>query len=75
MSDELIWRIDELQAQLAEATGHITALELTVYRQQQQLDLFQEQLRKLYGQLQGSGGESPGAALSADPREDIPPHY
>jgi SlyX protein len=75
MSEELVWRIDELQAQLTEATGHITALELAVYRQQQQLDLFQEQLRKLYGQLQSGGSDSPGAALSVDPREDIPPHY
>lgn len=74
MSDRLQVQIDELSEQLREANEHITALELTVYRQQQQLELFQQQLRKLYSQLQGPAG-SDGAALANDPREDIPPHY
>jgi SlyX protein len=64
----------ELTSGLRHAQEHITALELTAYRQQQQIDLLQGQLRKLYEQMQGgSGGDS--AVTVSDPREDIPPHY
>lgn len=74
MTDSLA--IDELRLQLAEATAHITALELGAYRQQQQLDLLQAQLRKLYEQMRsGDMGDAAGAALSEDLRDEIPPHY
>ena len=67
---------DELKLQLALAVDHIETLDRTVYRQQQQLDLLQDQLRELHRRLLGAGiGDSTGAALAADPREDIPPHY
>lgn len=74
MSELLELRIDELRLQLTEASEHIAALELTVYRQQQQMELFQQQLRKLYTQMSGSA-EGDSVAPLADPREDIPPHY
>jgi SlyX protein len=66
-----------LAAQLRDAQAHITALELGAYRQQQQIDLLQGQLRKLYAQMQGGGSAdgSEGAAAQHDSREDIPPHY
>ena len=68
--------IGELQLQLALANDHLEALELTVYRQQKQLDLLQDQLRELHRRIVGAGlGEASGAALATDPREDIPPHY
>lgn len=69
-------QLDELKLQLALAQEHIEVLDRTVYRQQQQLDLLQDQLRELHRRLLGAGiGESTGAALAEDPRDDIPPHY
>ena len=72
LPDEL--EVAELRRQIVEANQHIGALELTVYKQQQQLDLFQGQLRKIWSQLLGAAGDD-GAALATDPRDDIPPHY
>lgn len=72
LPDEL--EVSELRRQVQDANQHISALELTVYKQQQQLDLFQAQLRKIWSQLQGSASND-GAALASDPRDDIPPHY
>jgi uncharacterized coiled-coil protein SlyX len=66
------WKLLNFADRLWKANQHIGALELTVYKQQQQLDLFQGQLRKIWSQLQGAAGDD-GAALATDPRDDIPP--
>ncbi len=75
-SDEHGEAIGELQLQLALANDHLEALELTVYRQQKQLDLLQDQLREMHRRLVGAGlDEAAGPGPTRDPREDIPPHY
>jgi SlyX protein len=64
-------RLTELEIKASLAEDMLEELNRTVYRQQQQLDLLQEQLRVLYGQMQAD-------AEPAEPRnlgEEIPPHY
>ncbi|MFN3715570.1 MAG: SlyX family protein [Thiobacillus sp.] len=63
-------RITEVEAKLAFAEDLIDALNKTVFRQQEQLDLLQAQLRVLHRQLRD--------ALPAEDRnlrDEIPPHY
>lgn len=63
-------RITELEIKLSHCEDSIDELNRTVFRQQQQLDLLQVQLRELYRILQTEEtAESPGA------RDEIPPHY
>ncbi|MFC3625459.1 SlyX family protein [Vogesella amnigena] len=64
-------RITELEIKLALQEELMDALNLTVARQQQQIDLLQEQLRHLY-RLQQAGSQ-PEEQRSL--RDDIPPHY
>ncbi len=64
-------RITELEIKLALQEELMDALNLTVARQQQQIDLLQEQLRHLY-RLQQAGNQ-PEEQRSL--RDDIPPHY
>jgi SlyX protein len=49
---------------------HLEELNRTVFRQQQQIELLQAQLRELYQLLQPA---EPGEARN--PRDEIPPHY
>jgi SlyX protein len=66
--------VGELQLQLDLTQDQLQALELTVYRQQQQLDLLQAQLRELHRQIAPSGaGDAP--AGPDDLRAELPPHY
>lgn len=63
-------RLTELETKLAFAEDLIDTLNRTVFRQQEQLDLLQEQLRVLHRRLND--------ALPAEPRDlrdEIPPHY
>lgn len=63
-------RLTEVEAKLAFAEDLIETLNQTVFRQQQQLDLLQEQLRVLHRRLRD--------ALPAEERnlrDEIPPHY
>ncbi|MBL8435234.1 MAG: SlyX family protein, partial [Zoogloea sp.] len=46
-------------------------LNLTVHRQQEQIDALQRQIRLLYQQMQAA---SPSAE-ARDLRDEIPPHY
>lgn len=64
-------RITELEIKLALQEELMDALNLTVARQQQQIDLLQEQLRHLYRLQQA--GNLPEEQHSL--RDDIPPHY
>ncbi|MCA1978583.1 MAG: SlyX family protein [Thiobacillus sp.] len=63
-------RLAEIEAKLAFAEDLIETLNKTVFRQQEQLDLLQDQLRLLYLRLQESQPED-----RRSPRDDIPPHY
>ncbi|MDE2598092.1 MAG: SlyX family protein [Rhodocyclaceae bacterium] len=62
--------LGELQIKLAYAEDLLDTLNTTVFRQQQQLDLLQEQLRMLRQQFNDS---LPGEQRSL--RDEVPPHY
>lgn len=63
-------RITELEIKLGLSEDHLEELNRTVFRQQQQIDLLQAQLRELYQfMLPAASGEP------RSPRDEIPPHY
>jgi SlyX protein len=64
-------RIAELEIKLALTEDHLDQLNKTIFRQQQQLDLLQAQLRELHRQVHSADGDSG----SSSPRSEIPPHY
>jgi SlyX protein len=70
MEKTLDVRIDELEAKLAFAEDMIESLNLTVFRQQEQLDLMQKQIRLLHEQLKAVSPKE-----ERDLRDEIPPHY
>ncbi len=63
-------RLAELEAKLAFAEDLIDTLNKTVFRQQEQLDLLQDQLRLLNRRMQEARPEE-----RRDLRDEIPPHY
>ncbi len=63
-------RITELEIKLGLSEDHLEELNRTVFRQQQQIDLLQAQIREL-SQLMHA--EAPGDPRN--PRDEIPPHY
>ena len=65
-------RLTELEIKLSLTEDMLEELNGTVFRQQEQLDLLQAQLRLLYKQIQESGS-APAEPHSL--REEIPPHY
>ncbi|NDV13378.1 hypothetical protein GZH52_11340 [Crenobacter sp. HX-7-9] len=65
-------RADELEIRAAWLDDTVDALSQTLARQQQEIDLLQEQLRLLYRQTQ-RGGDDGAAPRSL--RDEIPPHY
>lgn len=67
---EMEARITELEIKLGLTEDHLEVLNRTVFRQQQQIDLLQAQIRELYLLMQPAG---PGEARN--PRDEIPPHY
>lgn len=64
-------RLTELEVRVNLAEDLLEELNLTVYRQQQQIDLLQQQLRHVYHQLQ----ETPAATEKRDAGDEVPPHY
>lgn len=62
--------IAELEVKLSHCEDAIDALNRTVFRQQQQMDLLQAQLRELFQMAQAVG-----SADSRSLRDEIPPHY
>lgn len=68
MEDRLIG----LESKLAFAEDMLEELNLTVYRQQEQIDRLQEQVRLLYQQIQNAAAS---AAEKREARDEIPPHY
>lgn len=64
-------RLTELEIKLAFQEDLLETLNTTVARQQQQIDLLQEQMQVLYQQMRaGSAGGAEG-----DPLQEVPPHY
>ncbi|WP_439672227.1 putative coiled-coil protein SlyX (sensitive to lysis X) [Cupriavidus necator] len=64
-------RINELEIKLAFQEDLLDTLNSTVARQQQRIDLLQEQFRALYQQVRSAAT----TAAEADPQQEIPPHY
>lgn len=64
-------RLIELEIKLSLTEDLVEELNRTVYRQQEQIDLLQAQLRLLYGQMQANAEPLEPRNL----REEIPPHY
>lgn len=67
-------RITELEIKLSLTEDLVEELNRTVFRQQEQLDLLQAQLRHLYRQVQSQADNADPAAATT-PRDEIPPHY
>lgn len=63
-------RITELEAKLSLSEDHLEELNRAIFRQQQQIDLLQAQLRELYQLMQTAASSEP-----RNLRDDIPPHY
>ena len=64
-------RLNEVETRVGLAEDLMEELNLVVYRQQQQIELLQSQLRHLHQQLQ-NGLTTAG---ERHPGEEIPPHY
>jgi SlyX protein len=65
-------RLIDLESKLCLAEDLLEELNLTVFRQQQQIDQLQAQIRVLYRQMQSSMADG---VEKRDLREEIPPHY
>lgn len=63
-------RITELEIKLNLSEDHLEELNRTVFRQQQQIDLLQGQIRELYRLLYAAE-----PVEQRDLRDEIPPHY
>ncbi len=64
-------RLSEVEIRISLAEDLMEELNRIVYRQQQQIDLLQQQLRHLHRQLQ----DGLTVAGERNPRDEIPPHY
>ena len=67
-------RIDELEAKLSFAEDLIDELNRSVFRQQEQLDLLQQQIILLHQHLQ-SVAQSVTPNETRNLRDELPPHY
>ncbi len=63
-------RLNELEAKISLAEDLLDALNTTVYRQQQQIETLQQEVRDLRRQLRDAV-----PADAADPGAEVPPHY
>ena len=73
-SESLSQRLDDLEVKSGFAEDLLDELNLTVFRQQQQIDRLTRELLALREQFARSA-PAPGAAGADDPRAEIPPHY
>ena len=64
-------RIDELEAKLSLTEDLLDTLNMTVFRQQTQIEALQREMHALRLQLQSAGPGERGGSL----RDEIPPHY
>jgi len=65
-------RLIALETKVALSEDQLDALNRTVFRQQQQIDSLQQQIRLLYDQMRASASAD---GERRDLREEIPPHY
>jgi SlyX protein len=63
-------RMDELEVKLSFAEDLLDTLNTTVYRQQQQIEQLQRQVKALREQLAAQAPAEPRSL-----RDEIPPHY
>jgi SlyX protein len=63
-------RLENLESKMMSAEDQIDALNRTVWRQQQELDVLREQFRQLAQQL-----KNVQEALPLPPGQETPPHY
>ncbi|MEO8410035.1 MAG: SlyX family protein [Propionivibrio sp.] len=69
-------RLTELESRVALGEDLLEELNHTVFRQQQQIEMLQEQLRLVYRQLQaGADAQSTEPTEPYSLRDEIPPHY
>jgi SlyX protein len=64
-------RLTELEIKTSLTEHLVEELNRAIFRQQQQIDLLQEQLRHLYGRMQANAEP----VEARDLRDEIPPHY
>ena len=67
-------RMTEIEIKVSLMEDTVEELNRTVFRQQEQIDLLQAQLRHLYGQMKASA-ETAEAGKPYSLRDEIPPHY
>jgi SlyX protein len=63
-------RIAEIEAKLVFIEDLLEQLNRTVFRQQEKMDLLQQEMRVLYQQVKDAS-----ASDNADPGSEVPPHY
>jgi len=63
-------RIDDLEIKASFADDLLDQLNLTIYRQQQQIDRLAQQLVQLRSQMPEAGSRS-----APRPSDELPPHY
>lgn len=63
-------RLERIETKITFTEDLLDELNRTVYRQQQQIERLQTQVRHLYERLQDTANTRAG-----DPRDEIPPHY
>ena len=72
MSDaKLEARLAELESKVTLSEDLLDTLNLTIFRQQQQIDRLQQEVRALRDQVEAAAE----AATPGTPRDEIPPHY
>lgn len=64
-------RLTEIEIKLALTEDLVDTLNLTVHRQQEQIDALQRQIRQLHQLIQSTAP----TAEARDLRDEIPPHY
>lgn len=70
MEPSLESRLDEVEAKLAFAEDLLDRMNLTIFRQQEQIELLERQIRLLHEQLREVRPKE-----ERDLRDEIPPHY
>ena len=63
-------RVADLELKLGDADDSLEALNMTVFRQQRQIEQLQQDLRALRQQVQAAPSGEPTSL-----RDEIPPHY
>ncbi len=71
--DETTRRLTELEIKASYTEDLLDQLNLTIYRQQQQIDRLVAEVSQLRQQAQD--GAAGGAARAVNLRDELPPHY